>query len=137
MYKRTFMVKKLGPGEPIGYGSTYVTSGDEIIATAPIGYADGFIRANQGRYVLVDGTPAEVVGRVCMDQVMLKLPEYKSENALVEIFGKNIPIEKMAAELNTIPYEIMCLISGRVTRVYIKNGIRAEEANERLSAKAI
>ncbi|HAE17272.1 MAG: alanine racemase [Solobacterium sp.] len=137
LYTRIFMVKTLGPGEPIGYGSTYVTSGEEIIATAPIGYADGFIRANQGRYVMVDGTPAEVVGRVCMDQVMLKLPEYKPENALVEIFGKTIPIEKMAEELNTIPYEIMCLISGRVTRVYIKNGIRAEEANERLSAKAV
>jgi len=68
---------------------------------------------------------------------MLKLPEYKKENALVKLFGKTIPIEKMAEELNTIPYEIMCLISGRVTRVYIKNGIRAEEANERLSAKAV
>lgn len=137
LYTKIFMVKQLGPGEPVGYGSTYVTSGDELIATAPIGYADGFIRANQGRKVLVDNVMAEVVGRVCMDQVMLKLPESRPEGSLVEIFGKHIPLQQMAEELNTIPYEIICLISGRVTRIYIKNGERAEEANERLTKSSV
>ena len=134
LYTRIFMVKTLEAGEPIGYGSTYVTKGKEIIATAPIGYADGFTRANQGRYVLVNnGLRAKVVGRVCMDQVMLKLSEPVPENSLVEIFGENIPLEEMADELNTIPYEIMCLISGRVTRVYIKDGKPYEQSNERMS----
>ncbi len=137
LYTKIFMVKTLEAGEPIGYGSTYVTSGKEIIATAPIGYADGFTRANQGRFVLVNGLKAEVVGRVCMDQVMLKLPEMVPGGALTEIFGPHIRLEQMAAELDTIPYEIMCLISGRVTRIYVKNGKPYEESNERMSKSLV
>ncbi len=133
LYTRVCMVKTLEAGEPVGYGSTYVTQGQEIIATAPIGYADGFIRANQGRKVLVDDVYAEVVGRVCMDQVMLKLPEMKPEGALTEIFGKHISLEQVASELGTIPYEIICLISGRVTRIYLKNGVPYQESNERMT----
>lgn len=132
LYTTIYMCKHVQPGEKIGYGATYTAEKEEIIATAAIGYADGFIRANQGRSVYVDGTYAEVVGRVCMDQVMLKLDHDVPLGTTVEIFGSHIPLERMAAELNTIPYEVICLISGRVTRTYIWKGRKMEEQNDRL-----
>lgn len=132
LYTKIFMTKTVPAGESIGYGATYTAHSDEMIATVPIGYADGFIRANQGRKLWADGVYAEVVGRVCMDQCMLKLPEYRPEGTTVEIFGPHISIEDMARELDTITYEIICLISGRVTRRYIRNGKPAGEENERL-----
>ncbi len=132
LYTETAMVKHVPAGETIGYGATYTTKGDEIIATIPIGYADGFIRANQGRKVYVDGELCEVVGRVCMDQTMIRLDHEVPVGTKVEIFGQHISIESMAEELHTIPYEIMCLISGRVTRVYVRNGEQQSEMNERL-----
>ena len=91
---------------------------DEIIATIPIGYADGFIRANTGRCVWIDGQFAQVCGNVCMDQIMVRLEKDVPVGTPVEIFGPHIHLEQMAEELHTIPYEIICLISGRVTRIY-------------------
>jgi len=132
LYTKIFMTKTVPAGQTISYGATYTTSSDKIIATVPIGYADGFIRANQGRKVWADGVYPEIVGRVCMDQCMLKMPEYRPEGTTVEIFGSHIRIEDMAKDLNTIPYEIICLISGRVTRRYILHGKAVGEENERL-----
>ncbi|WP_443625884.1 alanine racemase, partial [Catenibacterium sp.] len=93
---------------------------DEIIATLPIGYADGFTRANQGREVYINGHYYPVVGRVCMDQCMVKVDENVKPGDDVEIFGEHISLAKMAKEINTIPYEIICLISPRVERIYEK-----------------
>lgn len=132
LHTTIYMCKHVHAGETIGYGATYTAREDEIIATAAIGYADGFIRANQGRKVYVDGSYAEVVGRVCMDQVMLKLDHEVPLGTEVEIFGSHISLEKMAEELHTIPYEVICLISGRVTRTYIWNGRKMEEQNDRM-----
>ncbi|MBQ9047223.1 MAG: alanine racemase [Solobacterium sp.] len=134
MYTRIFHVKKVQAGETIGYGATYTATDEEMIATIPIGYADGFVRANQGRKVFAEGALCEVVGRVCMDQTMIRLPVYRPEGTLVEIFGPHIPLEKMAADLQTIPYEIICLISSRVTRIYIENSRKIAEDNPRLSS---
>ena len=127
------MTKTVKAGEEIGYGGTYTTKKDEIIATIPIGYADGFIRANQGRHVYIDGQMCEIVGRVCMDQCMVRLDHDVPAGTLVEIFGPHIDLEDMAADLHTISYEIICLISGRVTRKYIWHGQEYDEDNPRLS----
>ena len=132
LYTTVYMCKHVPANETVGYGATYETQEEEIIATAPIGYADGFIRANQGRHVYVDGCFAEVVGRVCMDQVMLKMDHDVPLGTKVEVFGKHIPLTQMAAELHTIPYEVICLISGRVTRRYVWKGRVMEEQNDRL-----
>jgi len=126
------MTKHVSKGETIGYGATYTADSDQIIATLPIGYADGFIRANQGRKVYVDGQMAEIVGRICMDQCMVKLEHDVAPGTEVEIFGDHIDLEDMASELNTISYEIICLISGRVTRKYIWHGEEYGEDNPRL-----
>ncbi len=132
LYSEVTHVKTIKAGETVGYGATYTAAKDEIIATIPIGYADGFIRANQGRRVYVDGQYAEVVGRVCMDQCMVRLDHEVPLGTTCEIFGRHIPLEKMAEELNTIPYEIICLISDRVTRRYVSEEHDTMEENGRL-----
>ena len=116
----TEFVKKVKKGEKIGYGMTYVAPSDQYIATLPIGYADGFIRANQGRQVYINGRYYPIVGRVCMDQMMVCVDENVHVHDEVEIFGEHMTLSRMAKELNTISYEITCLLSERVERVYIK-----------------
>ncbi len=118
LYTRVVMLKKVKAGERIGYGLTYTALEDEFIATLPIGYADGFIRANQEREVYIGGHYYPIVGRVCMDQVMVKVDENVKVHDEVEIFGEHISLARMAKELHTIPYEIMCLVSERVERIY-------------------
>lgn len=118
LYTRVVMVKKVLKGEKIGYGFTYTADEDQYIATLPIGYADGFIRANQGRKVYIKGNYYPIVGRICMDQMMVRVDENVQVHDKVEIFGKNISLAQMAKELQTIPYEITCLVSERVERIY-------------------
>ena len=132
LYSEIFMVKHVPAGETIGYGATYTTPKEEIIATLPIGYADGWIRANQGRSVYVNGSLCEVVGRICMDQCMIRLDHEEPVGTRVEIFGPHISLEQMAVELHTIPYEIICLLSDRVTRIYTRSGRPVDEENSRL-----
>ena len=132
LYTEVFMTKTIHNGETVGYGALHTAKEDEIIGTCPIGYADGFIRKNKGRKVYVDGMYAEVVGNVCMDQMMIRLPHDVPSGTKVEIFGDHIDIEDMANELETISYEIMCLISERVTRRYIRHNKIQEESNLRL-----
>lgn len=120
LYTKVTMVKKVVKGERIGYGLTYTADQDEYIATVPIGYADGFIRANQGREVYINGHYYPIVGRICMDQMMIRVDETIKVHDLVEIFGEHLSLSRMAKELHTIPYEITCLVSERVERVYQK-----------------
>ncbi len=112
------MVKHIKKGEQVGYNFTYTAEDDEYIATLPIGYADGFIRKNQGRYVLIHDKLYPIVGRVCMDQTMVCVDETVKAKDEVEIFGEHISIVDMAKELETIPYEIICLLTDRVERIY-------------------
>jgi len=126
-------VKKLPPGESISYGATYQTKKEEWIATLPIGYADGWIRKLQGQVVLVDGNEAPIVGRICMDQCMIKLPYYLPIGTTVTLIGKQdslfISVNDIARKLETINYEIPCTISNRIPRIYIKNGEIVEVRN--------
>ena len=92
------------------------------IPALPIGYADGFIRKNQGRKVYINGKYYEIVGRVCMDQMMVRVDENVKIGDQVEIFGEHISLESMAKDLDTISYEVLCLISKRVPRVYVQDG---------------
>ncbi len=118
LYTKVAMIKHIKKGEYVGYGYTYQALEDEFIATLPIGYADGFIRANQGRNVYINGKEYPIVGRVCMDQMMIKVDERVKVHDQVEIFGEHISLSRMAKELKTIPYEITCLVSERVERIY-------------------
>ena len=137
LYSTVFLVKQIPAGETIGYGATYRTEEPEWIATIPIGYADGLIRKNQGRKVYINGEYVPIVGRVCMDQTMIRLPYRMEEGSVAEIFGPHISLEEMAEDLETITYEIISLISGRVTRVYKRNGKPVSEFNARMSEAGV
>lgn len=115
---KVVMIKEIQPGESVGYGFTYTATKQQRIATLPIGYGDGLIRKNQGRMVVINNHFYPIVGRVCMDQMMVAVDEEVQVGDEVEIFGNRISLTQMANELDTIPYEIICLISPRVPRIY-------------------
>lgn len=117
-------VKKAASGTNIGYGATYTTSQEEWIGTVPIGYADGWIRHLQGFSVLVNGEYCEIIGRICMDQIMIRLPRDYPAGTKVTLIGKSgekvISMQDVADYLDTIHYEVACMISDRVPREYKK-----------------
>src|SRR5699024_5541798 len=126
LHTKIVHVKKIHKGETIGYGGTYTASKTEWIATLPIGYADGWIRSLAGQEVLVDGMRAPIVGRICMDQCMIRLPKELPVGANITLIGRQgneeISVDEITGKLDTINYEIPCLISTRVSRVYKENG---------------
>lgn len=115
-------VKQVPKGTKIGYGATYQTLDTEWIGTIPIGYADGFVRKLQGFHVLIDNHYCEIVGRVCMDQIMVRLPyelPVKEPVVLVGTMGeKSIELVDLATYIGTIHYEVACLFSERLPRIY-------------------
>lgn len=115
-------VKRLAAGEGIGYGETYVTEAEEWIGTVPIGYADGWLRHLQGFTVLVNGKRCEIVGRVCMDQCMIRLAEEVPVGSIVTLVGKDgneeNTLQMVAEKLETIHYEVACTFSQRIPREY-------------------
>lgn len=121
-------VKTVAPGHPISYGCTYRSGGPERIATLPVGYADGLSRqlSNKGE-VLIGGQRCPIVGRVCMDQTMVRVPDDLpvkpgDEAVLIgEQQGEWITASDMARTIGTINYEVVCAISKRVPRLY-RNG---------------
>lgn len=117
-------VKKVPKGSTIGYGASYVALSDEWIATIPIGYADGLLRKLHNQSVLIKGKKMPIVGKICMDQCMIRLEEKVEIGEKVVLIGKQgneeILIEEWAETLQTIPYEVCCTFSDRVPRIYSK-----------------
>lgn len=120
-------VKTVKAGQSIGYGATYLASEDEVIATVPIGYADGWLRRLQGFKVLVEGQFCEIVGRISMDQLTLRLPKAYPLGTIVTLIGEDGDKELTATDVaqfsQTINYEVLCLISERVPRVYQQGSV--------------
>ena len=117
---------KLLPGEGVSYGGGYVADTERLIATIPIGYADGFLRSYSGMFVTVHTClgpqSVPIVGRVCMDQCMLDVTETGAQvGDTVTLFGSD-PKELYACadRAHTIDYECLCLISSRVPRCYLE-----------------
>lgn len=122
-------LKTLEPGREIGYGGTYTTTRPTQVATIPVGYADGYRRSLSGRfYVLIHGKKAPILGRICMDQMMVDvtdIPEAALNDAVVlvgESGDLRISVEEIAARQDSFNYEFVCGISRRVPRVYLMNG---------------
>ena len=126
LVSRIAFLKKVPAGVPISYGRTFVTKRESLIATIPIGYADGYSRglSNKGE-ALVRGVRASIAGRVCMDMCMLDVTEVPGvcEGDEVVLLGKQgdqrITADELAVKTGTIAYEVLCGISGRVPRVYV------------------
>lgn len=121
------MVKDVPAGQSIGYGRTFVTEHDSRIATVTTGYADGFRRqlSNKG-FVMINGKKAPIVGRVCMDQILVDvtdIPKAKMGLKVVlmgECNGLIYTADDMANDLGTIGYEVICDITKRVQRFYVE-----------------
>lgn len=116
-------IKTWEPGTTIGYGRLGLIWRKSVIATIPIGYADGLDRhLSCGKaWFLVNGKQCPVVGNICMDQCMIDVTDADAHiGDKVEIFGENIPVERLSETLGTIPYEILTSISPRVKRIYFR-----------------
>lgn len=115
-------VKQLKAGQSVGYGATFTAKEDCYIGTIPIGYADGMIRKLSGQDVLVKGERAQIIGRICMDQSMILLSRAYTVGESVVLIGKQqsdeITMDDWATKLETINYEIPCVITSRVPRIY-------------------
>lgn len=112
----------------VSYGATYTAQPGEQIATLPIGYADGYSRllSNRGE-VLYNGTRASIVGRVCMDQIMVRIEQRTAQvDDEIVLYGKQgedeISLDEVAALIGTINYEVPCMLNYRIPRVYYRNG---------------
>ncbi len=122
-------IKTVAAATPVSYGGTFVTDRPTKIATVPIGYADGYTRSLGNRaYMTVRGRKAPVIGRVCMDQVMLDISGIDDVRVgdEVTVIGNGsdnaLSFDDIAKLTGTINYEVVCLVGKRVPRVYLKGG---------------
>lgn len=121
LYSTVSFVKDIKKSTAVSYGRTFISEKDMKIATITIGYADGYFRAfsNVGE-VYIDGKPCRVLGRVCMDQIMVDVSGLSVKiGDKVEVY-KDIDLE--ASKISTISYELLTSISPRVNRRYIRDG---------------
>lgn len=121
-------VKKMDKDMYVSYGRTFKTERESIIATIPIGYADGYSRNLSGKVkVIINGKFAKVVGRICMDQCMIDVTDIDDVKVGDEVIligednGIKYNADDMAKDLGTINYEVLCMIKQRIPRLYIKN----------------
>ncbi len=126
---RVTHVKQLPAGTPISYGGTYVTEKPTTVATIPVGYADGYRRSLSSKFhVLIRGQKAPILGRVCMDQLMVDvtaIPGVSPEDPVTLVGtdgGETITVEQIAEAADSFNYEFICGISRRVPRMYTQGG---------------
>lgn len=126
-------IKELDKDIGISYGLKYVTKTKEKIATIPIGYADGFTRIQKNPKVYIKGEEFNVVGRICMDQCMVKIDKdidiKVGDEVIIFSESENQCVEKIAKNLGTINYEVLCMISRRVERVYMERNAIVQKDN--------
>jgi alanine racemase len=116
-------IKQVSKGESVGYSRSFVAEKDIDIAIIPVGYADGFRRSlsNGVGSVLINGLECAVIGRVCMDMIMVDVTKkYVKTGDRVEIIGNKVTLSKFSEKINSIPYEVLTSISKRVHRTYIE-----------------
>ena len=121
------MVKEIPADTPVSYGGTFVSSDVRTVATVPIGYADGYPRLISNKmYMLVNGKKAPVIGNVCMDQTVIDVTgiDGVKEGKTITVFGYDngsyLGVNEIAKKAGLLNYEILCGLSRRVPRVYIR-----------------
>ncbi len=120
LFTHVTSTRTIHKNDTVSYGRTYKVEEDQRIATLAIGYADGYNRLLSNKdYVVYDNKKLPVIGRVCMDAIMINMKDCKLKDGdIVEVFGLHKPLEDMCNTLQTIPYEILCNVSKRVPRLY-------------------
>jgi len=122
VFSRITSTREVSSDDTVSYGRTYHPENKEKIATVAIGYADGYNRLlSSNDYLVFKGNKLPVIGRVCMDAIMIKIDGTEIiEGDFVQVFGLDKHMEDMCKTLKTIPYEILCAVSKRVKRIYEK-----------------
>lgn len=123
-------IKTLKKNECVSYGCSYKAKNDVVVATIPVGYADGFWRCNNFKKadILINGERSEIIGRICMDQIMADVSHlYKvTEEDTAVLLGRSeddfISADEIAKRCGTINYEVVCAVGKRVTRIYYQDG---------------
>ena len=128
-HSRISFLKTLPAGRQIGYGGTYTTTAPTRVATVPVGYADGYRRGLTGKfYVLIRGKKAPILGRVCMDQIMVDVTDIPDavmgdEVVLIGTSGnETITMHQISQVAGVVHYEFMCSLHHRMPRYYIRGG---------------
>ena len=126
---RVSHIKTIPAGREIGYGGTYTTTRPTVVATIPVGYADGYRRSLSNRFhVLIRGQKAPILGRICMDQMMVDVTDIPGAalGDKVTLIGRDgdavIAMEEIAEAAGSFNYEFACGISRRVPRIYVSGG---------------
>ena len=117
-------IREIDKGVPVSYGRTFVSDKKMTLATISIGYGDGYPRSlsSKGR-VVINGKFASIVGRVCMDQTIVDVTDIDCKvGDTVTVIGDGVTADEIASIDGTINYEILCRLSSRIPRVYVKNG---------------
>ena len=120
-------LKVVPKGVDVGYGRTYTTDSEQVLALVPAGYADGYSRALSNRgFAAVNGVLCPIRGRVCMDQIMIDVTKANAKlGDEVKLYSdefEETSIDRIADVLGTIGYEVICSVSARVPRVAVRNG---------------
>lgn len=122
-------LKTIHPGDTVSYGRTFTAQRDTRLALIPCGYADGFNRRLSGNWsVMINGKPAPVCGRICMDQTLVDvsdIPDVKIGDPVIVYSNETeggCSVTEAAKRIGTINYELLCAIGTRVPRIYIENG---------------
>ena len=121
LYSSVAQVHTLRKGDTVSYGATFCADKEMKVATIPIGYADGLMRASSGECLLIGKKKAKILGRVCMDQCIVCVDGIEvKEGERVTVYdreGENI--EALARHLGTISYELVCAVGKRIPRLYV------------------
>jgi alanine racemase len=125
LHSRIMLLKRVAKGETLGYGCTFEASRETLVATLPLGYHDGYMRALSNRgHVIVRGQYASVVGRISMDLTLIDVTDVQGValNDTVTLLGEDgelaVPAEELAKTAGTLSYEVTCGISARVPRLF-------------------
>lgn len=120
LISEVIQIHKINEQQTIGYNGTYKANSGDVIAVIAIGYDDGIIRKNKGRLVYINNNSYPIVGNICMDMLFVKVDETINLYDKVEIIKDINHVCEIANYLDTIPYEVLCLIGKRIPRIYKK-----------------
>lgn len=132
LYSRVSQTKLIHKGETVGYDATYTASNDEYIATLPLGYADGFARVNQGHYAYIGRKPSMIVGKICMDQLMIRCDQTTQMGDIVEFVGEHRSLMDIEEETGVTTFEFLTGLVDRVPRVYLRGNEVIGDINPRM-----
>ena len=118
-------VKQVYSGESVGYGRQFIAKSKTKVATLSVGYADGLARNNYKipLTVVINGKTAPIIGKVCMDQLMVDVTNVncKTGDSVTIFGGDSVQVKDIASSFDTIDYEVVCALSDRVKRVFVRN----------------